>query len=213
VAKPVTVDKQETGTTEAESNLLGSPLGLGHFAVLAASALLSLFVAHVQISTRMIFSTCPALYWFLAVKICNRDGYWGQAILAWCLLYVVLGVVMHPNWLPWTWKQEEQSCNINWSRSIRCRLVARVLAAAAEEEAAAAQASGTVIDSGTMVVPLVRESSWHNSDAVCVGVAESVVVAAAAEDMKRIALRRCENLAGTAFATSAVVSVVEANTT
>jgi GPI mannosyltransferase 2 len=86
---------------DAPAALMGSPLLLGHYAVLAASTVLSLTLAHVQISTRMICSTCPALYWFLAVKV-SHGGRLGEAILFWCLLYMLLGVVMHPNWLPWT---------------------------------------------------------------------------------------------------------------
>ena len=46
------------------SRLLG-PRTLPHYAVLAAFTLLGLTVAHVQISTRMIFSSCPAIYWYI----------------------------------------------------------------------------------------------------------------------------------------------------
>jgi phosphatidylinositol glycan class V len=84
-----------------EAALVGGPLLLGHYAILAATALLGLTVAHVQISTRMIFSSCSALYWYLTVKI-HHGGIFGEAILIWCLLYIVLGTIMHPNWLPWT---------------------------------------------------------------------------------------------------------------
>jgi GPI mannosyltransferase 2 len=84
-----------------EMVLLGHPKLLGHFAVLAASTVICLTLAHVQISTRMIFSTCPAIYWFLVVKICNHT-WLGNAILYWSFLYIVMGIIMHPNWLPWT---------------------------------------------------------------------------------------------------------------
>jgi len=84
-----------------DSSWCYSPILLGHYAVLAASTLLLLTVAHVQIATRLICSTCPALYWFLSTQI-NRGGMLGDAILGWCLLYILLGTVMHPNWLPWT---------------------------------------------------------------------------------------------------------------
>jgi GPI mannosyltransferase 2 len=92
----------QSGAMEsAESALTGSPLALGHYAVLAASTILCVTVAHVQISTRVLFSTCPALYWFLVVQISQRR-FWGWAILSWCLVYTLVGIVMHPNWLPWT---------------------------------------------------------------------------------------------------------------
>lgn len=86
---------------DAEATLVGSPLLLGHYAVLAASTFLCLTIAHVQISTRMICSTCPALYWFMIVKV-SGGGRVGDAILLWCLLYLIVGIIMHPNWLPWT---------------------------------------------------------------------------------------------------------------
>lgn len=86
---------------DAQTALLGSPILLGQYAVLAASTLLSLTMAHIQISTRLICSTCPAFYWFLTVNV-SRGGRLGDAILFWFVTYTILGVVMHPNWLPWT---------------------------------------------------------------------------------------------------------------
>lgn len=77
------------------------PITLGYYAILAVSVLLSLTVAHVQIATRLICSTCPAFYWSL-IRVIHRGGIWADAIVMWCLLYLVLGVILHPNWLPWT---------------------------------------------------------------------------------------------------------------
>jgi GPI mannosyltransferase 2 len=84
-----------------QQTFVGNPMVLGHYAVLAASTILGITIAHIQISTRMIFSTCPAIYWFLIVKISERTRY-GDAILVWCLLYIVLGIMMHPTWYYWT---------------------------------------------------------------------------------------------------------------
>ena len=86
---------------QVEMVLLGHPKLLGNYAVLGASTILGLTMAHVQISTRMIFCTCPAIYWFLLVKISNHSRL-GNAVLYWSMLYIVLGIIMHPNWLPWT---------------------------------------------------------------------------------------------------------------
>jgi GPI mannosyltransferase 2 len=94
-------DAPRSGHYSSEMVLLGHPKLLGQYAVLAATTMLCLTLAHVQVSTRMIFSTCPAINWFLVVKICNH-GRLGNAILLWTFLYIVLGIIMHPNWLPWT---------------------------------------------------------------------------------------------------------------
>jgi phosphatidylinositol glycan class V len=91
-------------TAEPWDVLLGGAALLGHYAVLAAAALLGLTIAHVQISTRLIFSTCPAIYWYMAAVVGGPDhsSWKAEAILWYCLLYIVLGIVLHSNWLPWT---------------------------------------------------------------------------------------------------------------
>jgi phosphatidylinositol glycan class V len=96
-------------TLVGEMALEAGPLMLGHYAVLAATIILGLTVAHVQISTRMICSTCPALYWFLATKVGFEEKrispkvfVLGDAICWYCLSYTVLGIIMHSTWLPWT---------------------------------------------------------------------------------------------------------------
>lgn len=99
------------GRNAIELALVG-PTMLAHYAMLAAIALLGATIAHVQISTRMICSSCPALYWYLA-SICLRDsdpfttptGTWlvsQHGVFVYCLSYILLGVILHPNWLPWT---------------------------------------------------------------------------------------------------------------
>ena len=82
--------------------LVSSPMLLGFYAVLGASTLLGIAVAHVQISTRLICSSCPAFYWYLSVVISRNNRRAGEAVLLYCALYMLVGVILHPNWLPWT---------------------------------------------------------------------------------------------------------------
>ena len=122
-----------TGTTIANTakvhdifdGLVTAPTLLPHYAVLAVSALVTFTTAHVQIATRLLCSTSPALYWFMAsllldmpqqqprptsssplskkkktVMVNRIDP--GGLLLWYCVLYMFLGVLMHPNWLPWT---------------------------------------------------------------------------------------------------------------
>jgi hypothetical protein len=94
-----------------------SPLLLGHYSVLAATAFLGLTIAHVQISTRMIASSCPAWYWTLAMYIFDTGSSdedasssrvargrweWGDVLLLYCLVFTVVGTALHANFLPWT---------------------------------------------------------------------------------------------------------------
>lgn len=105
--------------------LLLGPQFLSHYAILAGFALVGAFVAHVQISTRLICSSCPALYWFLscllvhgvvndeimASRVKSRDDVGrllscaslvALLLYPYFVLYNVLGVVLHVNFLPWT---------------------------------------------------------------------------------------------------------------
>eukprot|EP00540_Astrosyne_radiata_P004065 CAMPEP_0116833184 /NCGR_PEP_ID=MMETSP0418-20121206/6297_1 /TAXON_ID=1158023 /ORGANISM="Astrosyne radiata, Strain 13vi08-1A" /LENGTH=513 /DNA_ID=CAMNT_0004462609 /DNA_START=132 /DNA_END=1670 /DNA_ORIENTATION=+ len=59
----------ETVIDNDDPQPLTGPTLLPHYAVLAVVAFIGLTVAHVQISTRLICSTCPAIYWYLASLI------------------------------------------------------------------------------------------------------------------------------------------------
>jgi phosphatidylinositol glycan class V len=81
--------------------LIHSPKTLGYFAVLTAATLLCVFVAHIQISTRLIFSLSPAIYWYMTSLVLSSP-ITGTLVLGYCLLFTFLGIVLHSTWLPWT---------------------------------------------------------------------------------------------------------------
>ena len=104
-----------------EPSLLNNPVALAHYAVLAVVCLVGLTVAHVQISTRLICSSCPAMIWFMTHQMVSgidegiqqrdkRDeplGKYtmfqgGNILLGYCGLYILLGIVLQVNFLPWT---------------------------------------------------------------------------------------------------------------
>ena len=67
-------------------------------------------MAHVQISTRLLFASCPSIYWFLAcnlIKKKGRDGFLGNRLfvdyyLNYSWLYFTLGCVLFSTFYPWT---------------------------------------------------------------------------------------------------------------
>lgn len=62
---------------------------------LAALATLAFFCFNVQISTRLLASGSPALMWMLA----SMDD---KPVCAYCVGYILVGAVLHANFLPWT---------------------------------------------------------------------------------------------------------------
>ncbi len=95
--------KEESSDSCANQDLLGPAL-LPHYALLAGLFLLGATLTHVQISTRMICSSSPALYWYLAYLYSSNNG--GKNFQRYLNYYLIsfnlLGVIFHVNWLPWT---------------------------------------------------------------------------------------------------------------
>jgi hypothetical protein len=97
---------------EQASVVLVGPTLLAYYAVLGAACIVGATIAHVQISTRFIFASCPAIYWYMS-SICISDKDKSRNVFArlmlnrdtvvcYCVGFIIAGVVMHPNWLPWT---------------------------------------------------------------------------------------------------------------
>ena len=109
----------ESITSWIHLQLLAGPYMLAHYAILAAVSIVGLIVAHIEITTRMICSSCPAIYWYMTICCCDFGGSkdtenssksaniirretLGRYVIPYCFLYIITGVIMHPNWLPWT---------------------------------------------------------------------------------------------------------------
>jgi phosphatidylinositol glycan class V len=98
-------------------SLLGSNM-LAHYAILVGFVFVGITIAHVQISTRLICSSCPAIYWYISSLVLTSDdtedrmprdkwigGKFGKSqdiLIVYLLGYNVLGILLHVNWLPWT---------------------------------------------------------------------------------------------------------------
>lgn len=96
----------DSSQSRSEESMLHGPRMLSHYAVLAAVAMLGLTVAHVQITTRLICSTCPAIYWHLAY-LCNSETKIFRCstrflIGVYLSIFIVIGTILHVNCLPWT---------------------------------------------------------------------------------------------------------------
>ena len=114
--------------TTMQHNYLIGPKLLPYYIIMITYCLLGVLIAHVQITTRMICSSSPAFYWFIGYTLIrdynkhhnntgndvpsmkdiivhqyySKESIMSKIILLYFLLYILLGIVMHVNWLPWT---------------------------------------------------------------------------------------------------------------
>ncbi|XP_022918684.2 GPI mannosyltransferase 2 [Onthophagus taurus] len=62
--------------------------------------LFCVFCTHVQVTTRIIFSASPCIYWFCASYYDHIRS--KNLIFLYCMFYFVTGTIMFSNFLPWT---------------------------------------------------------------------------------------------------------------
>ena len=82
---------------------IANPKLLSHYTILAGLTALGLVVAHVQISTRMICSSSPAIIWLLTWCHLQEGKTMGRRFVqVYTILFILLGIILHVNFLPWT---------------------------------------------------------------------------------------------------------------
>ena len=88
-------------------NLLLGPLTLPYYPILGAMTIVGVSIAHVEVSIRLICSTCPAFYWFCAYLFSGREEGGSftspkQMAKRFFFPYIFVGILLFSNWLRWT---------------------------------------------------------------------------------------------------------------
>ena len=91
-----------------------------HYVMLAGSVLVVVLFGHVQIVTRFVCASCPAVYWYIAGRLSlgmKTEGHMGNLfttggdgevsdsqkwLICWFIIYIFVGTLMHSVGLPWT---------------------------------------------------------------------------------------------------------------
>eukprot|EP00892_Ulva_mutabilis_P012175 jgi/Ulvmu1/932/UM102_0015.1 len=68
---------------------------------LAAMLLIAAVFMHIQVVTRFV-TTCLALYWYMAEVLTRKQGIQGKLVLVHCTVWAWAGLVLFPNFYPWT---------------------------------------------------------------------------------------------------------------
>jgi len=99
------LSEMETDEFNCDEVLLGRR-ALPHYAVLCAYVLIGTCLSHVQITTRLVASSCPSFYWFvvhlLLLPTQNSTTIRKNMLKWYFLLFNILGCILHTTWLPWT---------------------------------------------------------------------------------------------------------------
>lgn len=96
---PLTRPLRVAWNKKALLSLATAPLAphILHVMILTA---ICFFIAHVQITTRVVASSCPVLYLMLAEHM--QHSRFRDWIVAYFLFYAVFGLILQPNNYPWT---------------------------------------------------------------------------------------------------------------
>jgi phosphatidylinositol glycan class V len=71
-------------------------------AVMVCNLVVALCYAHIQVTTRVLFASCPLIYLQMAdILLEMRSGY-RTFLVVYILLFNVLSILLHPNFYPWT---------------------------------------------------------------------------------------------------------------
>lgn len=77
-------------------------LYLRHCVHLLSLLLLGGCVAHVQVTTRLVFSSSPIVYILFAGYFSTASSLWKRMLIVYFLIYFVCGIMLHANFYPWT---------------------------------------------------------------------------------------------------------------
>lgn len=94
---------QQTSALSASSMTLRK-LDILQFPYYAQAVLLVLFSSisiNVQVTTRLIASSCPAMYW-IATELTSKSRFHEKIVKLYFIGYFVLGTILHANFYPWT---------------------------------------------------------------------------------------------------------------
>lgn len=78
-------------------------IGLVHMIHITFLTIVCILFVHIQVSTRLLASSSPCLYWFSADYFKDKNlNKMGKLILLWFAGYCLLGTILFSNHLPWT---------------------------------------------------------------------------------------------------------------